>query len=152
MQSQDFSDVISQLPKFQRRLVIELLGEKEAYLSAAETYFLTSGPDNMQPFGGEPFTSKESKESKKALWPNFLKELNKLICGHPEYSTNREEFFKESDTLRTIIITNVSAYMGIKFGIPATYLAPIIVLIVCAAIKVGKNAYCSTYYDEMEAL
>ncbi len=148
MQTQEFSEVISQLPRYQQRLVTELLNSKDACLSAAEAYFLASGPDNMQPFGGVPFTSKDSKESKKVLWPNFLKELNKLICGHPEYSENREQFFKDSDTLKTIIITNVSAFMGSKFGVPATYIAPVIVIVACTAIKIGKNAYCSTYYEK----
>ena len=145
---EEFSEVIVQLPKFQQRIVLELINSTGDCFLAAEKYFSASGPDNMQSFGGVPFTSKDSKESKRVLWSNFLKEINKLICGHPEYSANREQFFKQSDTVKTIIITNVSAYMGSKFGVPATYIAPAIVLIACTAITIGKNAYCLTYYIE----
>jgi hypothetical protein len=145
MLSQEFSDVISQLPKFQQRLVTELLQGKDDCLPAAELYFFASGPDNMQTFGGEPFIGKDLKEAKKALWPNFLKELTKLICEDPEYAENREELFKEAGVLKTIIISQVSALMGNKFGLPAACIAPAIVIVVCTAIKLGKNTYCSTY-------
>jgi len=148
MQTTEFSELIKQLPTFQQRIVTELLSSEQSCLVAAENYFLASGPDNIQTFGGEPYTSKDSKKSKSGLWTSFLEEVNKFICGHADYSENRDKLFRESDVLKTIIITNVSTLLGSKFGMSAACVAPVIVLIVCTAIKLGKNAYCETYYDK----
>ncbi len=97
----------------------------------------------------------DDKNDKKDLYKvieNYKNEITKFICGHPDYDELREEFKKITESAKEFLISSLSAIIGFKLAIPASILAPAIILSIYGACKMGVNIYCSAHGYKNEEL
>jgi hypothetical protein len=129
------------LPNYQKSTIAELL-ETNPYESVAAIW-LESSIGNNSPFGaGNP-------QGKKNYFNYLKKEFHKLMCGNPEYAAERKELnqlFEKNDT-KTAIISFISAIIGAKIGLAATFIAPAVVLLLMLISKTSVNAWCTMQTD-----
>ncbi|WP_161920027.1 hypothetical protein [Pallidibacillus pasinlerensis] len=124
------------LPNYQRDIVSELLNIK-SYEEAAIAW-LEASVDNTSPFSAQP-------QPEKRFFPLLKKEVHKLLCGDPVYAAERSELVKlsQSHENKTAIVSMVSALIGAKVGLAATFIAPAIVIIFIMIAKTSLNAWCA---------
>lgn len=77
----------------------------------------------------------------------YKNEINKFICGHPDYDDFRKKFEGIFDEInketKAVIVSGLSAIIGSQLNITEAILAPIIVLSLYLAGTMGVKAYCS---------
>jgi len=124
------------LPAYQSDVVEELLKVKSP--EDAATAWLEASIDNTSPFGGQPQPKRKYLELLKV-------EVRKLLCGSPEYDNERNELdeLAKSPANKTAIVSMVSAVIGAKVGLAATFIAPAIVIIFIMVAKTSLNAWCA---------
>lgn len=134
---------LNTLPDYQKEVVSELLNvhsDEEAMLS-----WLEASIGNTSPFSGQAL--------QKTKYSTMLKkEVQKLLCGNPEYNSERDELtelFRKPEN-KTAIISAVSAIIGAKVGLAATFIAPVIVIIFLIIAKTSLNAWCALQIKENE--
>lgn len=130
----ELDEWLSILKPYQRDIMTQLVSEYGEE-KAIEKWLSASGPTSTVKFGGDGNT--------KPFLDRYKIEINKLICGHPDYENERGEFNKENGKLKTVIVSSISSLIGSKLGVAATVLAPVIVLTLYTVGKMGVNAYCS---------
>jgi hypothetical protein len=131
------------LPNYQKEIVSELLSVHNH--EEAVSSWLEASIGNTSPFSGQ--TQPKMKYS-----IMFKKEVHKLLCGNSEYITERDELtqlFHKPDN-KTAIISWVSAIIGAKVGLAATFVAPAIVIIFIMIAKTSLNAWCALQTTESE--
>ncbi|NEY21415.1 hypothetical protein G4D61_15840 [Bacillus ginsengihumi] len=141
-----FSDVeesgwLEALPSYQKEIVSELLASKSH--EEAALAWLEASVDNTSPFTGQP-------QPEKKFLPLLKKEIHKLLCGNPEYAADRNELAQLTQTKenKTAIVSMVSAVIGAKVGLAATFIAPAIVIIFLMIAKTSLNAWCALETSE----
>lgn len=129
------------LPSYQKEIVSELLASKSH--EEAALAWLEASVDNTSPFTGQP------KPEKKFL-PLLKKEIHKLLCGNPDYAAERNELVQLTQTQenKTAIVSMISALIGAKVGLAATFIAPAIVIIFMMIAKTSLNAWCALESSE----
>ncbi|ARI78807.1 hypothetical protein [Halobacillus mangrovi] len=135
-QEQEESNWLDTLPNYQRDLVNELLSYY-SYEEAAVTW-LESSTSNTSPFSGQP-------QPEKKYFEYVKKEVHKLLCGDTNYEAERHELVQlaQKPENKNGIIAMVSALIGAKLGLAATFLAPVIVIIFLTIGKISLNAWCT---------
>lgn len=117
--------------------IVQQLVDKYGVEEAIDKWILAKGPMNMVKFGGS------GEEGREKFTQRYKNEINKFICGHPDYSEYRCEFGKINESAKTIIVSSLSSFIGSQLGVSGAILAPIIVLSLYLAGKMGVKAYCS---------
>lgn len=130
----ELAEWLSVLKPYQKDIVLQLVSEYGEE-KAIEKWLSASGPTSTVKFGGDG--------NMKPFLDRYKNEINKLICGHPDYDSERAEFGEKNGKLKTAIVSSLSSLIGSKLGVAATVLAPVIVLSLYTAGKMGVNAYCS---------
>lgn len=132
----EMDEWVSILKPYQKEIVINLV-DKYGAEEAINQWMMANGPVDNVKFGGA------SNNEKDKFSDRFKIEINKFICGHPSYSSYREEYSKLNAGTKTAIVSSISSLLGAKLGISASILAPAIVLTLYLVGKIGVNAYCS---------
>jgi len=124
------------LPVYQADIVEDLLKVKSP--EDAATAWLEASTDNTSPFGGQ-------HKAKRKYLEFLIVEVRKLLCGSPEYDNERNQLEKvaQSPVNKTAIVSTVSAIIGAKVGLAATFIAPVIVIIFIMIAKISLNAWCA---------
>lgn len=131
----ELDNLIDALEPYQQELVKELVNNY-GLDGALDKWLTAQGPVNMVKFGGVQEKENNFKE-------RYKNEINKFLCGHPDYQNERKEFGKINDSSKTIVISGLSAFIGSKLGVAATVISPAIVISLGLAGKMGIKAYCS---------
>lgn len=124
------------LKPYQRDIIRDLV-EKHGAEIAIEKWLLASGPTEIVNFGGEGNT--------KPFLDRFKEEMNKFICGHNDYKKEIKEYKVSGEKIKTIMVSGISATIGVKIGIASAIIAPIVALTLFTVGKIGVIAYCSGY-------
>jgi hypothetical protein len=130
----ELEDWLSVLKPYQKNIVSQLVSEYGEE-KTIEKWLTASGPTGTVKFGGDG--------NMKPFLDKYKNEINKFICGHPDYNNERTQLGEENETIKTIIVSSISSLIGSKLGVAAAVLAPAIVLSLYIAGKMGVKAYCS---------
>jgi len=131
----DPEEWVNVLPEYQKNIITELLNMHDPEEAASS--WLEATIDNNSPFGGEKI------QNERKFFDIVKKEIQKLLCGSPEYKTER----KELESLikgenKSAIISVLSAAIGVKIGLAAVFLAPAIVVVLMIISKITLKAWC----------
>lgn len=139
---QEESKWLDALPNYQRELVSELLASNSH--EEAAVAWLEASVGNTSPFSGQP-------QPEKKYFALLKKEAYKLLCGNPEYAADRNELTHlfQTPENKTVIVSTVSALLGVKVGLAATFVAPAIVIIFMMVAKTSLNAWCEMQTTEI---
>jgi hypothetical protein len=142
--SETNSNWVDALPSYQKDTINDLLTTKS--LEETASIWLESTVNNNSPFGAE------KKESEKKYFAILKSEVNKLVCGDPEYQNERNELngLINQKENKAAIISLVSAFIGAKVGLAATFIAPAIVIIFTMIGKVSLTAWCKLKVDSQD--
>ncbi|EOU1648715.1 MAG: hypothetical protein E7H79_01360 [Clostridium perfringens] len=132
----ELNEWLKELKPYQSEIVQELV-DKYGVEEAIDKWILAKGPSNTVKFGGS------GEESREKFSKRYKNEINKFICGHPDYSDYRDEFGKINENAKTAIVSTISAVIGSHLGVSGAILSPVIVLSLYLAGKMGVKAYCS---------
>ncbi|PFG05245.1 hypothetical protein [Bacillus sp. es.034] len=129
------------LPNYQKEIISELLASKS--LEETALAWIEASVDNTSPFTGQP-------QPEKKYLPLLKKEIHKLLCGNPEYEADRNELAQLTQTKEnnSTIVSMVSALIGAKVGLAATFIAPAVVIIFMMIAKTSLNAWCAMETSE----
>ena len=126
---------ISSLPDYQQQSLITLLlklPEEDVAQNWIDSSFKTTSP----------FSADNSKKS----YFDYVKiEFTNFICGNPKYDEQRNEIKTQinvHDGIKTFIVSSISTAIGSQIGASAVVIAPVIVILLSLAGKIGVNAYC----------
>ncbi|HDR7787449.1 hypothetical protein COJ60_22020 [Bacillus cereus] len=135
LETQEPSDWLDSLPNYQKDIVAELL-TTNSHEDAAKTW-LEASTGNTSPFSGE-------QKSEKKYFIQLKKEVYKLLCGDPKYATERDEFTQliQSPDNKTLLVSSISGLIGSQIGLAASFVAPVIVIILMTLAKTSLNAWC----------
>lgn len=118
--------------------IIEQLVAKYGEEKAAEEWLIARGPSQTATFGGEASSNTDN------YWNRFRDEMDKLICGHPDYENEQKKFLTAGKTLGVGGITALSTWLSPIVCVSSSILVPSIILVLSTVSKMGINAYCST--------
>lgn len=130
----ELDEWVSVLKPYQKEIILQLV-EEFGEEKAIEKWLTASGPTSTVKFGGDG--------NAKPFLDRYKIEIDKLICGHPDYSKERTEFGENGEKLKTVIVSSISSLIGSTLGVSGAVLAPVIVLSLYTAGKMGVKAYCS---------
>jgi len=130
----ELDDWLSVLKPYQKSIVSQLVSEY-GQEKTIEKWLTASGPTVTVKFGGDG--------NMKPFLDRYKIEINKFICGHPDYNNERTQFDEKSENYKTLIVSSISSLIGSTLGVAGAALAPVIVLSLSIAGKMGVKAYCS---------
>jgi hypothetical protein len=129
------SDIwLTALPAYQRKLATTLLSSGTSPDVAAERW-LSAAPTDTHPFGTIP--------SPRPYLDKLLDELEAFLCGDPKYESDRLKLAAESKPTQAFVVAAISVSIAPKIGTSAPLVAPVIVLLIMTAGKLGLNAWCA---------
>lgn len=129
----ELDEWLLELKKYQRDPLKNLVDEYGVEVAIDKCLF-ANGPSNTIKFGGQG--------EKRTYKENFKIEVNKFICGHPDYQKDINELVQHGEVAKTALIGSISAAVGAKLGIVSTVLVPATTLMLFTIGKMGINAYC----------
>lgn len=135
IESYDLDDLLKVLKPYQQELINQLINQYGVE-EAIDKWIIANGPSDIVKFGGDSNNGVSFVERYKI-------EINKLICGHPDYSEYRVEYSKLNESAKTFLISSISSLIGSKLGVAATAIAPVVVLSIYLIGKMGVKAYCA---------
>ncbi|MFJ7371948.1 hypothetical protein ACIQV0_01160 [Lysinibacillus capsici] len=126
---------VSTLPNYQQETVKNLLYNQTP--EEAAIVWLTSTTQNTSPFSAK-------KTDSSSYFTAIKNEFNKLLCGNPEYEEERKEIngILASENNKTLLVSSISALIGVKVGLVASFVAPVTVFILMTVSKMSINAWC----------
>ncbi len=125
---------IDSLPDYQKTLVQELLKQSDSPEEAASKW-LTASPRNTFPLGAAQGSSKLYLDK---LW----NELEAFLCGDSRYEEDRKKLLAELKPGHAYLVGVISVTIAPVLGASATFLAPVIALLLITVSKLGLNAWC----------
>lgn len=134
---------LSSLPDYQQQSLIPLLlklPEEEVAKSWVDSSFKTTSPFSAD-------------NSKKGYFDYVKVEFTNFICGNPKYDEQRNEIKSQidiQDGIKTFIVSSISTAIGSQIGASAVIIAPVIVILLSLAGKIGVNAYCEMSHYQSE--
>lgn len=133
----DSTQWLDVLPKYQKSIVTELLQSYSP--EEAASVWIESSVENTSPFSSIPGEDKQK-------YTTFLKaEIQKLLCGNPEYDEQRNQIviLLGKEDSKAAIVSFISATIGANFGLSSVFIAPAIVIILMTIGKTSLNAWCA---------
>lgn len=119
---------------------IEQLVAKYGEEKAAEEWLMSRGPMQTATFGGAQVGSGNNPN----YWLRLRTEIDKLICGHPDYEKEQEKFLAAGKTIGLGGVTALANWIAPIIGMSPALLAPAIILVLHTMAKMGVKAYCAT--------
>ncbi|HFK1756494.1 TPA: hypothetical protein ACGXQC_000860 [Bacillus cereus] len=134
-EKQEATEWLNALPDYQKSVVSELLISNSH--EEAATAWLEASIDHTSPFSTQP-------KSEKKFFDLLKKEVQKILCGSPDYAAERDELTRltQSPENKTAFVSAISALIGAKVGLAASFIAPAIVIIFMIIGKASLNAWC----------
>lgn len=123
-----------------QRAIIEQLVAKYGEERAAEEWLTARGPMQTATFGG----SQVNAENAPKYWDRLRSEIDKLICGHPDYKKEQEKILAAGKSIGLGGVTALANWLSPLIGMSPALLAPAIILILHTMAKMGVKAYCAT--------
>ena len=120
------------LPKYQKNVIIELYSQSGDYEKAALAWLNASMSTNV-PFGTEKGHS--------LFYDKLVDEVEAFFSGDDRYKDSRLAILKESSPTQTYIVGAISVALSPILGAAATFLAPIIAIVLLTIAKMGINAW-----------
>ncbi|MFE8064677.1 hypothetical protein [Priestia aryabhattai] len=140
----DEHEWLDTLDNYEKEIVIELLEASSSYQEAASIW-LEASTDTTSPFGTD------NVGGQKKYFNRLQDHVRKLLCGDAAYENERKEVTElvKRNVPKESVISTISALIGAKMGLAATFLAPAIVIIFMIISKVSLNAWCEmkTFQD-----
>lgn len=121
---------------FKRVKNIAKYGEERA----AEEWLTARGPMQTATFGG----SQVNAENAPKYWDRLRSEIDKLICGHPDYKKEQEKILAAGKSIGLGGVTALANWLSPLIGMSPALLTPAIILILHTMAKMGVKAYCAT--------
>lgn len=128
-----------------QRVVIEQLVSKYGEERGAQEWINARGPIQTATFGGDKNQSKETPN----YWERLKTEIDKFICGHPDYKEEQSKFLAAGKTIGIGGVTAFANWLSPIIGMAPPILVPPIALILYTISKMGTKAYCSTKVFDM---
>lgn len=119
---------------------IEQLVAKYGEEKAAEEWLMSRGPMQTATFGG----SQANAENAPKYWDRLRSEIDKLICGHPDYKKEQEKILAAGKSIGLGGVTTLANWLSPLIGMSPALLTPAIILILHTMAKMGVKAYCAT--------
>jgi hypothetical protein len=120
------------LAPYQISIIEELYKQSNDYEVVASNW-LAAFPSDTIPFGTE--------NNKNIFYDKFLDELEAFLRGEERYKEENKELLKNSSCVQTIVVSVISSALGLKLGVAATFIAPVVVLSLGIIGKLGINAW-----------
>lgn len=134
----DPTEWIHILPVYQKVTIEELMQQGKTFEEIAETW-VSATTENTYPFG-----TSSTKIDKGKFLENLILEIEDFICGSKKYEQERKKLFGEHGVARTYIVSAIAVAVAPTMGVSATFLAPVVALILASLGKIAVNAWCST--------
>lgn len=122
-----------------QKATIEQLVAKYGEEKAAEEWLTARGPMQTATFGGTQTKAEDTPN----YWDRLRTEIDKLICGHPDYKKEQEKFLAAGKTIGLSGVTALANWLCPIIGMSSAILIPAIILILHTMSKMGIKAYCS---------
>lgn len=116
-----------------QRAIIEQLVAKYGEERAAEEWLTARGPMQTATFGG----SQVNAENAPKYWDRLRSEIDKLICGHPDYKKEQEKILAAGKSIGLGGVTALANWLSPLIGMSSALLAPAIILILHTMAKMG---------------
>ncbi len=123
-----------------QKATIEQLVAKYGEEKAAEEWLNARGPMQTATFGGAQVEPGNTPN----YWNRLRTEIDKFICGHPDYEKEQENFLAAGKSIGLGSVTALASWLSPIIGMSPTILVPVIILILHTMSKMGVKAYCST--------
>jgi hypothetical protein len=78
------------------------------------------------------------------------KELDKLICGHPDYNKEHQGFCFNAKMINMGLATEFATKISPIIGLPSAIIVPTVALFLYSLGKIGISAYCQFYTPDNE--
>lgn len=132
---------VNSLPPYSRTSIQNLLASGKTPLEAAEEWLRAVGPTDTAPFGG-------AADASRLMLHNLLVEMRNVVCGGPEYESQRKEVSQAVGSGKYAIATALGVVAGPYLGAAAVVVAPAIVLILSIVVTAGQKTACQVL-DEL---
>lgn len=129
---------LKELKPYQKNTIIQLV-DKYGEERAAEEWLSSVGPIETAQFGGVASDQNQIK----SYWSRVKKEFDKLICGHSDYTNEREKLISGGKVIGTGAVTTISVWIAPIVGLSVPILVPAIILLLHTVAKISVKAYCS---------
>ncbi|SRR6266568_474350 len=136
---------IQNLPAYQRVSIEELMQQGKSFQEIAEVW-ISATTENTFPFG-----TTSSKIDKGKFLENLVLEVEGFICGNQKYNKERKQLFGEQGVARTYIVSAIAVAVAPSLGVSATFLAPVVALILASFGKITINAWCAARKESRAA-
>jgi hypothetical protein len=130
-------DWLEALKPFQQSHLKTILAKEQDPEKVVLMWLSAQGASNTSPFGGTP-------KDTKPFYDLFMIEIQKVICGSPDYEATRKDIKDRAAGAKTVIISMISSAIAVKLGIIAALITPVVALVLSAAAAAGHAAWCSS--------
>lgn len=129
-------DILGSLPRYQADNLKYLL-DNNSEDKTVELWLNSQGPSQTTAFGGDI-----NRQGNKTYYQCFKHQMNRLICGHPEYKAEYNKFIGEGRSMSIATASAIGAWLAPIIGLLAIVVIPAVELFLHTTFKVGRNAYC----------
>ena len=132
----DPAEWLKALQPYQRSSVDELLQQGKSYEEIADIW-LAARPGDTFSFGTTVPGQRGAFREKLTL------EVEAFLCGDERYATERSKLFGTEGVARTYVVSAIAVAVAPLLGVSATFLAPVVGLILASIGKITLNAWCA---------
>lgn len=132
---------INSLNTYQKDIINKLYEQTNSYEEVANKWLTATIPMNV-PFG----TQKNSS----IFFEKVLDEIEAFFTGDEKYKDNRLAILKESGFVQKYIVGGISIALAPVLGTSASFLAPVVAIVLLIIGKMGLNAWIATRREKKE--
>ena len=132
---------INSLNTYQKDIINKLYEQTNSYEEVANKWLTATIPMNV-PFG----TQKNSS----IFFEKVLDEIEAFFTGDEKYKDNRLAILKESGFVQKYIVGGISIARAPVLGTSASFLAPVVAIVLLIIGKMGLNAWIATRREKKE--
>lgn len=125
------------LQPYQRASIDELSRQGKSYDEIAEAW-LAARPSDTYSFG----TTVPGQRG--AFREKLVLEVEAFLCGDKRYATERTKLFGKEGVARTYVVSAIAVAVAPMLGVSATFLAPVVALVLASIGKITLNAWCAS--------
>lgn len=132
---------INSLNTYQKDIINKLYEQTNSYEEVANKWLTATIPMNV-PFG----TQKNSS----IFFEKVLDEIEAFFTGDEKYKDSRLAILKESGFVQKYIVGGISIALAPVLGTSASFLAPVVAIVLLIIGKMGLNAWIATRREKKE--
>lgn len=136
----EHEDLICILPAYQKNTLRLLRQQGKSNEEIAQIWLEANGPTNTFPFG--------ANNKKNRIYEQVKIEIEGYICNEDKYAEEKGQFLELYKSGKLAAITSMAATIGPVVGSSASFIVPVIVLILDSATKVGIKTWCALRFQE----